>query len=760
MFTHNHCACAAISKGTHESAQNHTPPPQPQLEGPSLRSMLCCQSMLRVLPVLLLLLRANAGSYVNAQVPGNNSKVLTDRSLWAPSVASIATIERRAASEETAEATAEETAEEVATQSKAAALQTSQPTTSATETIQQDSQLPHSITTTSQDTYDPYYRTTSQQSPFFEPPKPAAPPEGAVQEQPVTWESPPETTLPPQSTTPLQWASSLSPRSQGWQSDAICAASCLVSCGVCDSKCLGCDFCKQELNGPLGESAKYCFPTMQAFTDAGRTTLFWIAPPEEGEEKFPSPFGPAMEIDVDCKVLCYEVWYSDTPDFSSFQVQSVSGQTEVPLPDLGSEGLGPSYAKVRAVQSAEVTSYASRSAWSNMVDWRMKDNAGSSVTIDVSSSAEAAEAAAARAAGTQISDIAELTTRLPHTTTLPETSPASTLSATTTYIFAIVPPNIATTMVPMWQVPASVLSGQQRHGISGQDASDGIEASLEIQVAPGDVSSLVSERGIQTLRSGISSMLLVRAERVQILSVSAASTALSDPTGPPRSLQTQTLRRAAESEGVITGAMQADFVVMCSSVEERRTVTNGVESIGRDADAMNRFTTVIRGAAGVTVDPAYVRGGMLDRYWSRSALVDSIGHSQDGGLEVVSQDTSSDRQDKRKWWQKWQKQKPWLPALVASMSGGVLFACCACAILADRKRRHRRHEAPEKGEAPSGLVGFDPRRFDPGKYMTQVAAREATAGQGDLRPLLSSDKSSGSHSLPAGYPARYLPVGH
>lgn len=225
--------------------------------------------------------------------------------------------------------------------------------------------------------------------------------------------------------------------------------------------------------------------------------------------------------------------------------------------------------------------------------------------------------------------------------------------------------------------------------------------------------------------------MLVDSSKVSVMSLSAGSTVPDASTAPQRRLVDGAVG-VAPPGGVITGDVQADFVVLCNSAADRQAATKKVLSMSSQPLVRQRFVAALAHIS--SVDPDHIHGVMLDRQWSRSAAGRSKA-SGDGSLTVVSS-----------------KVKPhqsslggfgfllWPLVALASAALVALVACAACgayrtarsqgqgfavahvrgkeaqALLSGNGSHDWSDDEPEKGEVPDGVLGFNPKNFSPEKF--------------------------------------------
>ncbi|CAK9057701.1 unnamed protein product, partial [Durusdinium trenchii] len=254
------------------------------------------------------------------------------------------------------------------------------------------------------------------------------------------------------------------------------------------------------------------------------------------------------------------------PDFSSYQTQMVR-HTSLVLPEVKTVA----YARVRALQYSEVSGEAARSAWSNAVMW---GDASKEATVPPTST---------------------VTTQTTATVT---TITVTTLTATTTV--TTLPAGLPTTMQPIWQLPEEQMPGGPGEG------PDGVEATISFASTPQAVAGFTSVANMQALQASISSMLQVQTGKVKVLGLRAAK------------VLTRRLREGALSDGrrlqqLLTGEVQADFVVICGDGDERQAATGAIEATLFDENAKQRFVNAFAALSGSSVEPNSVQCAMVDR---------------------------------------------------------------------------------------------------------------------------------------------------
>ena len=380
-----------------------------------------------------------------------------------------------------------------------------------------------------------------------------------------------------------------------------------------------------------------------------------------------------MAMEVRCTTPCYEVWFSSVPDFSSYQTQIVSN-TSLPLPPVQTVA----YARVRALQNSEVSGEVARSAWSNAVPW-------------------------GEAAATAVTVANTVTQTVPSTVTLTQTVPTTRTATTATFTVTTVtvttttlPPGLPTTMQPVWFLPESQLPGSD-------DGVDGVEATLSFTVPPGAVQGFADGTALQPLQASVSSMLQVQTGEIKVLAVRAAEI-LVGTRAKPRS-----------------GAMQADFVVLCEDAKARQSATAVIEDSVFKLSPGQRFTTAMQALHGVEAKD--VQLSMVDREWSRAM------QSNTGSNSVVSVVSGSTH-----------GHGPMGHSLFglhhltwAAAGAAVLVSCVTCYYCSRSDdpavetesvpflSPHSDSDLPEKGAVPPSVLGFDPRHFDAEKYKHRPA---------------------------------------
>ncbi|CAE7795140.1 unnamed protein product [Symbiodinium sp. CCMP2592] len=452
-----------------------------------------------------------------------------------------------------------------------------------------------------------------------------------------------------------------------------CPESCRNGCPSCNGDCIGCDFCDPNRSGPFGKAAEYCKADLEASDQDG--TLLWSPPPSKGLQTV-----AGMPMDVNCRAPCYEVWFSSVPSFSGFQTQIVRGNNSLVLPEVSTAA----YARVRALQFSEVTGEVGRSAWSNPISW-----------------------------GAGGAEVAVPTTVKTSTFT---TRTFTSITLTTTV--STLPPDAPTTMQPLWALPASRLPG----GASGS-APDGVEATLGFAVAPAAVEKLGTAKGQQDLQASIAAMLQVDRIKVSLLEVRAAYAVIGGPKAGRR------LRGAPK-----TGGLQADFVVLCADAAERHAMTEAIEASVRSG-AGERFAQQLEALSGTAVRADDVHCAMVNREWSRSmAQLPSEGRDS---LTVVSKPRDAQG-----------RGRSLFGIHHLSLIAVALALCVSCltfATCASQRGNASQKETepflsggtwdsdsspePEKGFAPAGTRGFDPKRFDRQKYFQRAGMASSQSYQ-------------------------------
>ena len=239
------------------------------------------------------------------------------------------------------------------------------------------------------------------------------------------------------------------------------------------------------------------------------------------------------------------------------------------------------------------------------------------------------------------------------------------------------------------------------------------------------------------IQQAIESMLSVEPGRVRVLAIGAAETSDLGPSGPSRRL-----RRLTSDN---TGTISVDYAVACGGEAERQQVSQKVTGLSGDAAARTRFAEALSASAGATlskVDASSLVSGMLDAEWSKADAVSKEGPGGDAGFVVDSETGSSE--DRLGWLR---RLAPGLLLLPAALLAYLLLRCLCCS-----SRRRKRgldlpeesagREAPEVGKAPDG-IGFDPRRFDPRKYMSLGGRPAAGRRPSDEDPLLPKGQRGG-----------------
>eukprot|EP00913_Durusdinium_trenchii_P017333 g16300.t1 len=88
---------------------------------------------------------------------------------------------------------------------------------------------------------------------------------------------------------------------------------------------------------------------------------------------------------------------------------------------------------------------------------------------------------------------------------------------------------------------------------------------------------------------------------------------------------TRRLREGALSDGrrlqqLLTGEVQADFVVICGDGDERQAATGAIEATLFDENAKQRFVNAFAALSGSSVEPNSVQCAMVDRRARHSSV--------------------------------------------------------------------------------------------------------------------------------------------
>lgn len=270
-------------------------------------------------------------------------------------------------------------------------------------------------------------------------------------------------------------------------------------------------------------------------------------------------------------------------------------------------------------------------------------------------------------------------------------------------------------------------------------AVDGIEASLVFEVQPGEANQYSSANMVRSIEAAIGAMLGAQNTSIAALRVASSQVAAT---------------RGVWLNGSRTGALRVDYVVRCASPAQRRQMTAEVERLCADLAPRQRFVQVLAAAAAGSglsaADASRVRSGMLDRDWSSALAMSRSG----GGLVVESQaEAAPEKSWRASHLLRWTSLAVLLVSLVSCAGLGVYIYDVRRA--AKKKRGLHlvdgspRAEDPEVGKAPDG-VGFDPKRFDPRRYVSHLEASDhaeppRTAGRpgSSRQPLLLTGERSG-----------------
>lgn len=469
-----------------------------------------------------------------------------------------------------------------------------------------------------------------------------------------------------------------------FQAEGYCPDECKNGCPACNTVCRACSFCNPEAAGPFGKAAEYCKADVKASTKG--QTLHWTVPPTHGKETVGT-----IEMEVRCRTPCFEVWFSNVPSFASYQTQIVR-DTELALPEVEAFA----YARVRALQYSEVSGEAAHSAWSNTIIW---GDDSDEATIPPSST---------------------VTTQ---TFTTATTVTVTTFTITTTA--TTLPAGLPTTMEPMWFLPEGQLpESPEKDG----DQPDGIEATISFASTPQAVLGMSSVAKTQALQASLSSMLEVQTGKVKVLALRAAKVLL--PRDQSQVSFTPSLRsRRLISMQHLTGEVQADFVVLCADAKERHTITAAIQAILLDESAKQRFVNAFKALSNSPVEVDSVQCAMVDREWSKAI-------EQRKSSSIQSDARVAKRSDMRRSFLG--LHLTWVAAAVAVLLS--LFTCLTCTSQTDPSAEKESEPflsvqsdsepgEPEKGAVPSGVLGFDPRNFNPEKYMSHKVTDRFSKGR-------------------------------
>jgi len=428
---------------------------------------------------------------------------------------------------------------------------------------------------------------------------------------------------------------------------------------------------------------------------------------------------------VGCHILCYEVWASSVDTFSTYAPITVSGQ---PIWSLFGVPSDFEFFKVRAVVASDVAVEVSRSAWSNVVR---------------------RVASTATPMSTSTTGTTTLTTHAHPAMTLT----TSTLTATGTGAVTAPPSWEPTTFIPVWEMPPPAAAAPG--GPPGL-AAQGVEGGLRFAVPPAEAPRYSHGGAAAYLRLALAAMLNVDSTVVHVLTISAAQAQ-----AVPAGLQARRLQSGTASN---TGALNVKYIVLCATPEERRAAAVAVEAVAQQPQAEKRFFETLRYGGFNVAEGSGLTSTLLNREWSSapaqpySAVASAAAPASGFDQEVRDLENGAGSL----WWL-------W-PILVACVVVPLLCLCVAlCKPLAEpifeelgvqkggrrsggaglaRNARTLPEETseldspPEVGKAPNG-IGFDPRKFDPRRYMTpsdspskagSVAGDSDTAS--DTRPLL------------------------
>lgn len=243
------------------------------------------------------------------------------------------------------------------------------------------------------------------------------------------------------------------------------------------------------------------------------------------------------------------------------------------------------------------------------------------------------------------------------------------------------------------------------------EGPDGVEATISFASTPQAVAGFTSVANMQALQASISSMLQVQTGKVKVLGLRAAK------------VLTRRLREGALSDGrrlqqLLTGEVQADFVVICGDGDERQAATGAIEATLFDENAKQRFVNAFAALSGSSVEPNSVQCAMVDREWSKEME----------GTNALSIQSDAKPAPQNVRYSLSGLHLTWIAAAVA-----VLISILTCLTCAAPEPEVDRESVPflsvesdselEKGAVPSGLLGFDPRHFKAERY--KQAARAA-----------------------------------
>jgi len=412
---------------------------------------------------------------------------------------------------------------------------------------------------------------------------------------------------------------------------------------------------------------------------AKNQTMHWTTPPSHGKEMVGT-----MEMEVSCRTPCFEVWFSNVPNFVSYQTQ-ILRTNELALPEVKTFA----YARVRALQYSEVSGEAAHSAWSNTIVFGERCK----------------EVGCGRAEA-----VAQVTTQTTVTTTS-NTFTTYTFTSTVTTL----PAGLPTTLQPLWFLPhAQLPQSPQLPGAA--DQPDGIEATISFSSTPEAALGITSVANTQALQASISSMLQVQTGKVKVLALRAAKALL--PRDPSQAPLTPSLRSRRLRAQLMTGEMQADFVVLCADAKERHDVTAAIQATFLDSNAKQRFANAFKALSSSPVKVDSIQCAMVDREWSKSIELRKSSSIQSNASATTSSDMRRSFLGLH--------HLTLVAAAVAVLIS--LLTCLNCSAStegpADKESVpflsvHSDSE-PEKGAVPSGVLGFDPRNFKPEKYMSHT----------------------------------------
>lgn len=447
---------------------------------------------------------------------------------------------------------------------------------------------------------------------------------------------------------------------------ATCDASCSHGCSVCNALCAGCQQCSPSLLGPFGPSGPaWCNERVNATADAASGTLSW-----------PAPSQPAVAAaQGHCTPLCYEIWASASPEFSTYAPFSIAGSEKFPMASAG----GSQY-RFFKVRSIEMTGGAgvTHSTWSNVVD----------------SVAPNPKAAAIKVTGSNGS-----ATVITTTTTSPSTSPTTTSTSFGLHLHYTGP----TTYIPTWRLPTSA---------NAENHEGALKAGLGFVVPTGEVDSYTSADAAAPLRSAVAAMLGVPLNQVEILSISAAVLVR-------KSISEAAPRRLTSS----ASALRLDYLIDCASETERAVLAAKQDGLDEDVESREAFSRALAADSHGLLDKVNPESiSTVDRRtWSPPPADPDAngGHVVDTGRAPGARRRS--------------ERSPWFTIAVVS---GVLAVCCVLALLRPWKALTTRGvQLLEQGALPPGAVGFRPGHFAEVSKAARIATTLAGASQFQYVPV-------------------------